>query len=1821
MPSSVTTRMTCRFCKSSAEDHIGGSECQSCLQKGSLVGRIVWTCVEDEVRNAPENNHILFMLTGLSAKFLEGIVRMAPRKKMILDRTLLIALHPEADSSLKVAAPAIESRKSATYWRNSTDAQVKLFATADNNRFELGASLGEVVRIDEDYILNNIDDWCKQVSCHENDRPYVNNLLGGLRESRILAGLEMWLEFVEALEAQDKNKKIENRVQDAAHKLQIPNGSLSGLPKSSPSETKSERRKFRIVMDKAEQDVKCFPMLEAPTSGDQISLNEVEEAMKSFPDQNKKTRDAFEYIRALFRDQRDIGTGRWLPSQENFCSFVPWHEIGSPILQGGARRTRRNIGEETREFVNRVAKDRVSEEDIRVIENMIKMGRRSPNVPNEDEIRFYDRWEEFLRHPNEKKLNAAWRKRVSKRAVTGSDLTVLLFDSFVTIVDAAADILDEVRDPVIYICADKANDKDYWAQRDSRALKQFQFELSTIQALLTDGFEWNVNVCFESSSDESKSSNSDQREMVLRVQVLDSSKLAEQIDSNHSLGPSVNVIWTPETKKGCDSIGLALPEDICDLENVIKNMGGVFYRSRCKSLRRAESEVDVDVSLENTDSFVDVQDGNEGRLATSEVGNSTDILDEVRSIIRDIAEAGNYTHSRVDNLLAAIDKFEQLYMNAIGKLRNNAGSAFASDIIDHQAIAFGDVCKAARSCATSNARKIEIFTRILSIGIVEVGDTGETAIMAGWHPYRLAERKAKIEKLREFAKDIIKSNPSGNINFVKMHQEERASMVHWKFPEVAILGEKQLIATENQSGYALLRPLGNYISPRGRNESLAKISANAVIDCIDRYLDVHPYKRNSLSLSVIQCENSEFISNLIQHLRDRSHRDSTSKFDLYITYDNSDNQNKRIAQVFQDQNRLLASKKIGDTSTIFLPKVRICICENDSLITDEIPYVDIAILYGVITGYARADWVFDSTPEISLDTKITLRGSTFPRRLLGETIDEKDGMYITSPRPPEAIAEYQNLIYEFLEKPATVPNGVHAAYIRSAEYDNEDIAKIIDDAHMMSNWVVTLDAFSSQTLLQKNGVSIIHDISLPSIDGRRVISTRCLEIELVENLEHDLRKFCNQGHDKIEVYRKNVVKGVLNISGQKLLTAARHSNVSHEMIGLRVMQAVIESNSATCDAPPIWLSLDDHRSWLLGGSGKCADAVAFSVKDLGDRFEVYMQVGEAKFVSKESKPRTVQEACKQVHQTVKSLAAIFSDDSYATARISLCSRLAQFLIGQSSLVKQIDKYSRRESFISALTLGDVKFRISGQAVICLHNDSGMEVESDYEETSKYISYCVLPGPIIEDVLRNSSNGSAIPSESFLYAEWYPGGGDGADILDAVDTREIREEGLIDTSVPVQSKDKSNTKAENVDEDWEDGITESKEDNLKPIPALVYDLLSQMVSSETATIDENNLAEWSNDICERTRSALSKLGMNANLSERKFRQTPSGILIEFLGNSSLTAGRVKRKVSELRTSHRINITDVREGLGTVSLFVLRPTRSQVSFASSWLSASWLGKSERRSISLMVGIRDDNGLPLFLNLAGAWGGYEEHGPHTLVAGSTGSGKGVLVQGLLLQLVTFCDPRCVEIILIDPKMGVDYSWLTGLPHLRKEIATDIEHSRQLFDDLSSLMDDRYRLFKNFGVGDISQYNDRVSEEDKMHRVFVVHDEFGAWMTQEKDYKNTVMPSIAYLAMKGRAAGIHLVLITQRADAEAVPPKLRDNMNNRLCLRVQDAVGSRMVLGKVGANNLTGNGHLACILENQQPPIGQDFYYVQVPYANFEKFKDLANAAKAHWSTVLKV
>ena len=197
-----------------------------------------------------------------------------------------------------------------------------------------------------------------------------------------------------------------------------------------------------------------------------------------------------------------------------------------------------------------------------------------------------------------------------------------------------------------------------------------------------------------------------------------------------------------------------------------------------------------------------------------------------------------------------------------------------------------------------------------------------------------------------------------------------------------------------------------------------------------------------------------------------------------------------------------------------------------------------------------------------------------------------------------------------------------------------------------------------------------------------------------------------------------------------------------------------------------------------------------------------------------------------------------------------------------------------------------------------------------------------------------------------------------------------------------------------------------------------------------------------------------------------------------------------------------------------------------------------------------------------------------PHLLIAGTTGSGKSVCMNSLILSLLYKSSPDEVRLIMIDPKM-VELGIYNGIPHLYIPVVTDPKKAAGALQWSVVEMMKRYRLFSENGVRDIAGYNEilKKREENPLPNLVIVIDELAdLMMTAAKE----VEESICRVAQMGRAAGVHLVIATQRPSADVITGLMKANIPSRIAFAVSSSLESRIILDKAGAEKLVGNGDM---------------------------------------------
>ncbi|NRP52059.1 MULTISPECIES: DNA translocase FtsK [unclassified Marinobacterium] len=286
---------------------------------------------------------------------------------------------------------------------------------------------------------------------------------------------------------------------------------------------------------------------------------------------------------------------------------------------------------------------------------------------------------------------------------------------------------------------------------------------------------------------------------------------------------------------------------------------------------------------------------------------------------------------------------------------------------------------------------------------------------------------------------------------------------------------------------------------------------------------------------------------------------------------------------------------------------------------------------------------------------------------------------------------------------------------------------------------------------------------------------------------------------------------------------------------------------------------------------------------------------------------------------------------------------------------------------------------------------------------------------------------------------------------------------------------------------------------------------------------------------------------------------------------------------------VRVVEVIPGKSVMGIEIPNHSRQMVRLSEVLNSKPYLGASSKLTLALG---NDIAGNPVVANLAKM--------PHLLVAGTTGSGKSVGVNAMLLSLLYKATPEELRLMLVDPKM-LELSIYDGIPHLLTPVITDMKEAAGGLRWCVAEMEDRYRLMAKVGVRNIAGFNDKVREAaaagqplrdplwnpmeqglsptdpapelQPLPYIVVVIDEFADMMMI---VGKKVEELIARIAQKARAAGIHLILATQRPSVDVITGLIKANVPTRIGFQVSSKIDSRTILDQSGAENLLGNGDM---------------------------------------------
>jgi len=318
--------------------------------------------------------------------------------------------------------------------------------------------------------------------------------------------------------------------------------------------------------------------------------------------------------------------------------------------------------------------------------------------------------------------------------------------------------------------------------------------------------------------------------------------------------------------------------------------------------------------------------------------------------------------------------------------------------------------------------------------------------------------------------------------------------------------------------------------------------------------------------------------------------------------------------------------------------------------------------------------------------------------------------------------------------------------------------------------------------------------------------------------------------------------------------------------------------------------------------------------------------------------------------------------------------------------------------------------------------------------------------------------------------------------------------------------------------------------------------------------------------QRLDSALESFGIEANIVN--VTRGPSVTRYELELEAGIKLNKLTNLADDLALSlgaTSVRIAPIPDKISTVGIEVPNKNVSLVSLREVIASDNFEKPTGKLTFALG---KDINGTCMVGNIAKL--------PHLLIAGTTGSGKSVTMNSLIISVLYKASPDEVKFIMIDPKM-VEFGAYNGIPHLLIPVVTDPKKAAGALQWGVTEMLKRYKLFSESGARDLETYNRYAKESEEDLQVFpqlvIVIDELADLMMIAK---TEVEESICRIAQMGRAAGVHLVVATQRPSADVITGLMKANIPSRIALSVASSMESRIIMDTMGAEKLVGNGDM---------------------------------------------
>lgn len=1737
-----------------------------------FIGAVVATMLREQLSDdsaTPADGTARFLLDCLSPEHMAAIARC-----ILADPTLSaqveLKLPQSALGAYGLPSSALTS-KPMTYHRTAPCEKPALLLAnlADDEQ----QSLQEVTRIGPNEIQDRPDLWIQVAALGATlageDFKSWERALCGLLELRIVSldrAADYTLRTRDAV--QSSGLPLINALGNALPAIQFPRD--TGYFTSIKPKARGQVSAYRNLFNAAHRKRACFLAKLTPS---QLFLSEddlaaaFERVKEGIPQSSHPAVQAF-----------IVANTGWNEAAARLAE-EEWEHI-SPLFDG-LRREAFNLGLETIAFYDDGEPSLLSDDDR---EYLKALATRKLSDPSEDDQDFYESHRTDLKA--DRKLKSAWDRFIFGRPQETTDFLAgfaLALERLFTQPPSGGKRRLRIR-------------SDRTAKRDLRDLNReaglyFARRYAGIRTLFGSGVTWEVGDLFEYPKlvakwkTEGREPNLSQSRAALLIRFtleLEVTQSAKDVQTY-----SAQLFW----KFNPSTVASQLDDDWARLEQhplvytrASRDMGAT--RGRPKSVDLADARTLQPVYGQDRGSFV---------AAFKPVH---DLPRDWRARVQQAVRDQLLTEATAQDLFSAFQTFEQAYSSCIGRFAELGAGA---DSVTEQARHFAALLRLVTAAARGDRLRELLLKPLLSIGVVPIDGARPAAVVTPWHPLRLVGMWCKCQLVRSLVSHLLTA-PDAYFGDTRLYFKDLAEdLIHPFFPELVVgwYGAKPELLTLSDTllDYTLHEaPIADGQADDDTNENPTE-GCHCVIDLVQRYLQLQPHEQANMSVVLFNCDSARLPQSVVDRIgvlhEDEEdvrcqvflrHIDATRLRDLYRAIVSASDSN---ADAFS------ASEATQD----FMARLRICIIADQAPApaqNEGCPY-DIVFSQDVIARHASIEWHWEDATPTELSQLFPARWS---RRRPAAQDDMKSAVYLCCPVQSTEGWAYLDAVSSIVRGDYQDARGRHLIPARQLDFRDPDTARIFEETHNLGNWVVNYDELLERRQLMNLKVRVIR-YKQATTQGRNLIISSRAPLGLLQSMVMSRVRDLDLGLSppELSALTEQLITDANDISGDIVLRAAKRGRNASELIGI-VLSRYLVRHELGANRVFGWYFLDDYAAWLGQREEQIADLLALSPEYAPDgTLRLALIVSEAKYILAPNLAAKARESQKQLRDTVTRIDDAVFGRPDRLDRYSWLARLSDLILDGVRFPEAMGVDLAR--WRRGLRDGTCSIYVRGYSHVFVPGPNGAADSSSFTPVPG-LDNCfqeVFGRPELRALLAAYA-GSADPSsirqgvagQDIWSTQTYRRPSDRAqvvvhrpDVKDQRDDEPPSNEGQPPVP-PVPPPQPPSTPAAHA-------VPPIGAEARWAFPA-IRDLVPQQQDDTRSSAD----AEWLKRIELSTKTALQQYQLQAKLAESTL--TPNAALLKFVGSANLTVEQVLKRRSELLTTHGLNVLSVQPTPGHVTLAIERPNRQTILTRALW--SRWQPDSASGNQELLIAVREeDNGL-LFLSPG------KLHAPHTLIAGSTGSGKSVLMQNIILAIAATNTPAQARITLIDPKQGVDYFQFDTLPHLRGGVIDQQDTAITTLSALVQEMDERYAKFKAARTPNLTAYNAKVPLADRLPVQWLIHDEFAEWMLVDQ-YRDQVASIVGRLGVKARAAGIYLVFAAQRPDANVMPMQLRANLGNRLILRVDSEGTSEIALGERGAERLLGKGHMLAKLEGSR-----DLCYSQVPFAEPEFIDEVVNSAR---------